>query len=288
MKRTILFILIVSGLFVATACTPTRVIVDYDPIVPENNAAPDSFPTATPEILADCFQWATATVWLDENGNGVWDDGEAPLAGIEFVLEPTVYSRTLSDENGIAEIFATTPGAGCPENQQVMAVRFDGYVPTTEKSLAYTGVDTEYLFGFQPLPASTLVETEAYTGAIFSAEKTAVFISWLGESADDFWTPTVEEVAAFEAGLPSYLQTVDIPYRDTQPILERLPAYTRQYFGLVRGDEQLIYGNFFCDTWEMDWGETAVVVMDGGDCYFQVTYDVNTGEYTSLWINGEA
>ena len=58
--------------------------------------------TATPDVLADCFQSATAVAWLDENGDGVWDDGEPPLHGIEFGLEPTVYSRTTSDENGVA------------------------------------------------------------------------------------------------------------------------------------------------------------------------------------------
>jgi hypothetical protein len=102
----------------------------------------------TPEILGDCFQTAKATAWLDENGNGVQDDGEQPLAGIEFVLEPTVYSRTKSGADGVANIFATTPG-GCLEDLQVIAVGFEGYALTTPQTVEYISAESNYLFGFQ-------------------------------------------------------------------------------------------------------------------------------------------
>jgi hypothetical protein len=34
--------------------------------------------------------------------------------------------------------------------------------------------------------------------------------------------------------------------------------------------------------------ETAVVVLDGGDCYFQVIYNADANTFVSLSINGEA
>ena len=272
------FVFILFALLIGTACSPTR---EHDaPITQEN--------TPTPQVLADCFQSATAKAWLDINGDGALDEGEPPLAGIEFVLEPTVYSRATSDANGIAAIVATTPGETCPDNQQVVAVGFEGYTLTTEQSLDYVSVDTVYAFGFQSEVDATRVETDSYTGAIFSAEKTAVFIRWLDEPAESFWTPTADDVAKFETGLSSFIEATDIDYRDTQPILDRLSEYTRQYFGIVQGESRLIFSNFFCDGMGMDWEKTAVIVEDGGDCYFQVIYNVDDSIYTSFWINGES
>jgi hypothetical protein len=269
----------------AAACTSTT--VDQIPVRETPTAMPEPTETAV-EILADCFQSATALAWLDENGDGLWDEGEPPLPGIEFVLEPTVYSRTTSDENGVANIFATTPGGTCSENQQVIAVKFAGYALTTANSLDYIDANTDYVFGFQPLPAATLIDTDSYSGAIFSADKTAEFITWLDEPADSFWTPTEEDIANFEDGLAAFLQENSSEYNDTTNILENLSEYKRQYFGLVRADEALVLANFFCGTHGEDWGETAVIVDDGGDCYFQVIFNADANTFVSLSINGES
>ncbi|MCA9919389.1 MAG: hypothetical protein KC445_15625 [Anaerolineales bacterium] len=97
----------------AAACTPPS--VEQIPVRQTPSAEPE--PTsAVPEILADCFQPTQALAWLDENGDGVQDANEPPLAGIQFVLEPSVSSRATSDENGVADIVAVTPGETCPEN----------------------------------------------------------------------------------------------------------------------------------------------------------------------------
>ncbi|HUM70367.1 MAG TPA: hypothetical protein PLK31_16155, partial [Chloroflexota bacterium] len=239
--------------------------------------------TPTAAVLADCFQSATARAWVDDNGDGVWDEGERPLPGVEFILDPSVYSRTTSDENGMAAIFATTPGDSCPQHSSVIAISFAGYTLTTPQSLDYTAPDADYVFGFRPESPATLVETEAYTGVIFDAAVAAEFIPWLVNATDGVWTPTAVEVMALEDGLAAYLQE-----GEWGQLVERLPDYTRQYAGFVRGDEQFIYANFFCRVEGTAWQETAVIVADGGDCYFQVVYNVDTGEFVSVSVNGES
>ncbi|MCP5097072.1 MAG: hypothetical protein GY943_16105, partial [Chloroflexi bacterium] len=214
--------------------------------------------TATPAVLADCFQTGTAVAWLDVNGDGVRDGDESPLAGIEFVLEPTVYSRTKSDADGIANIFATTPGGDCPDLLQVIATKFDGYELTTPGSVDYISEDAQHLFGFQPLVEtavsdSILIETDTYLGIIFTAESTSTFINWLGEPADDSWMPAEADVTGLEDNLAAFLQE-----SETGELWERLPDYKRQYFGIVQDDTHLVYGNFFCDDFGVDWRETAV------------------------------
>lgn len=115
-----------------------------------------------PIILADCFWSARAVAFIDENENGILDEGESPLGGVEFVLEPTVYSRATSGPDGIASIFATIPAAGadtsCEEIRaenllQVAAVNFEGYEMTSAQSIAYTDDEAEYHFGFVPVKA---------------------------------------------------------------------------------------------------------------------------------------
>ncbi len=285
MTKQLLGLILTILLLGAAACTPRT--ADPSPVRGTPSAEPERA-SREAEILADCFQPVTAFAWLDENGDGVQDADERPLAGIQFVLEPSVYSRATSAEDGLADILAVTPGETCPENQQIMAVKYEGYTLTTPPSLPYGSADTVYAFGFQPLPSALLVETEAYSGGIFTAVATAEFITWLDEPADDFWTPTAAEVANFEAGLEPFLLESSGGQWDTAPIIERLPEYTRQYFGLVQNDQMLLLVNFFCDAMGSDWLEMPVVVEDGGNCYLQIIFNPEANTYLSIYVNGES
>ncbi len=51
---------------------------------------------------------------------------------------------------------------------------------------------------------------------------------------------------------------------------------------------QIIYGNYFCDNMGKNWRQEFVFVFDGGDCFFQVEYDVESGTFIKLWVNGES
>lgn len=136
--------------------------------------------------------------------------------------------------------------------------------------------------------AITLVQTETYTGAIFPEAATAQNLKMFNASADGAWTPSEADIADLESGLTAFLQESSDDINDTSRILSRLPDYERQYFGLVQGDDKLIQANFFCDGEDFDWRETAVLVEDGGDCYFQVIYNTDDETYLSLRINGES
>jgi hypothetical protein len=46
--------------------------------------------------------------------------------------------------------------------------------------------------------------------------------------------------------------------------------------------------NFFCDVFGLDIETEPVVVEDGGDCYFRVTFDPERGRFSDLDVNGEA
>ena len=191
MKRLIGFSIVILLLGLAACAPPTT-----EPIPVRETPTAESEPIATAEsetegsseeIQADCFQSATAFAWLDENGNGVQDEGERPLPGIEFVLEPTAYSRTTTDENGIAAIFATSPG-GCLELPKLMVAQHDGYVLTTASVVENLDPDETYAFGFQAETAvsSSDLFVAGENGLAFSSVSpvTAVnyLFTWVGES----------------------------------------------------------------------------------------------------------
>ncbi len=109
--------------------------------------------------------------------------------------------------------------------------------------------------------------------------------SWL-VNREGFWTPSAEDILKLEEGLAAYLSQNSSYFFLQPPVWESLEDYQRQYIGLERGGIQIIYGNFFCDSLGLDWQETFVVVEDGGDCYFQVEYNVESGFFIKLIVNG--
>jgi hypothetical protein len=48
-----------------------------------------------------------------------------------------------------------------------------------------------------------------------------------------------------------------------------------------------VWGNFFCRPPRADWRHEPVLVDDGGDCFFQLEYDVDAGRFSNLLVNGE-
>jgi hypothetical protein len=99
------------------------------------------------------------------------------------------------------------------------------------------------------------------------------------------WVPTVDEILALEEQLVTYLPQQQSAFDGLQaPIVERLPTYKRQYWGVLENEKRLIVTNFFCDASRYDWHEKEVSVLDGGDCFFRLRYDVEAGAFTYVVI----
>lgn len=85
--------------------------------------------------VSDCQWTRTVQVWNDANADGVRDEGEAPLAGVQIVVDDVknqlqrVGSGT-SDANGETLLSVFIPG--CPETaMQLHAEAPVGFCPTT-------------------------------------------------------------------------------------------------------------------------------------------------------------
>jgi chorismate mutase len=134
----------------------------------------------------------------------------------------------------------------------------------------------------------TLVQGEGYEGVIVPPASAAELANaYVGGQVQERWFPTEAEVAALEQNLPSYLQTLaDASVEVSEDFVARLSEYKRQYSGFIQNGRRLILVNATC-TDDLNWRTEPVIVDDGGDCFFRVTYDPTTGAFEQFEVNGE-
>jgi hypothetical protein len=139
-----------------------------------------------------------------------------------------------------------------------------------------------------PQPASELVRTcpenvvlpvGAGQGVIVPAA--SAFVG--GYGAITYWTPATEDVLRAEAGLAKYLAGA------APALAVKYSSYLRQYTGFVVDGRKKILMNFLC--WKPEtpgWRCSQVDVLDCGDCYFRLVFDMPSGAYEALQVNGDA
>jgi len=100
-------------------------------------------------------------------------------------------------------------------------------------------------------------------------------------------TPSEDDIITLESGLGIYLQNNPDRFYEGAPVWERLDKYNRQYVGMILDGKKIIYANYFCESVET-WRKDFVFVLDGGDCFFQFKYDVDSAQFFDLQVNGVA
>lgn len=130
--------------------------------------------------------------------------------------------------------------------------------------------------GYLPL------KSQPFEAVIVPQEQASDFIySLTAERPAESWTPTEEDILELEEYIKLYLD--DLPPNTLMPLEE----YQRQYAGGVINDHRLLYGNFFCQTFDFNWHKMPLVVMDGGNCFFHVIFDLQSKDFVAFNINGE-
>jgi hypothetical protein len=127
-----------------------------------------------------------------------------------------------------------------------------------------------------------------YNGVIFPARDHVIVSAGPGDISG-YWMPTVDDVRAMESRLPGYLESLGEEPFWGERVWEKLDTYHRQYEGFFIDGRAVLHTFFFCNVWEgMDWQHERFMVDDGGACYFEVNYDLDTGEFFDLFVNGIA
>ncbi|TAH53690.1 MAG: hypothetical protein EYC68_02790 [Chloroflexota bacterium] len=106
--------------------------------------------------------------------------------------------------------------------------------------------------------------------------------------ADGAFVPDEATIAALEMRLPDFLVQHQSQFNAAQaPIVERLENYRLQYWGEIENGKRVIVVNALCRAFE-NWQTQRVLVLDGGDCFFNLKYDVDAGSFYDLAVNREA
>ena len=131
--------------------------------------------------------------------------------------------------------------------------------------------------------APILVHNSDFGGVIFPADMKAFQRGF--PKGVSYWTPSQSEVIAAEKELIPFLSRSND--ERVKEILSKLRAYKRQYVGVVIAGHKYVYFNLFCLA-PKDWTRREFVVSDGGTCFLNIRFSMETKTFSNLQINGVA
>lgn len=137
-----------------------------------------------------------------------------------------------------------------------------------------------FLMAFAHQDGPLLVETDRVKGVIVTDTKQWEFMF----EGKEFWTPTKGQALEAEEVVEKFLK--EKRPAQSPELWQKLTRYKRQYVGYVADGRKRIHVNFYCS--EEPLTSKPVLYDDGGDCFFQVDYDVEGRKVEKLSINGEA
>jgi hypothetical protein len=109
-------------------------------------------------------------------------------------------------------------------------------------------------------------------------------------SPSDFsetWKPTADEIKAMESKFSDIKRLKAEGCCLEGGKVENPEHFYMQYIGIVIKGKKSIYINAFADSEPPKyWKEKAVIVCDGGESFWGVLYDVETGNFSELAFNG--
>ena len=101
------------------------------------------------------------------------------------------------------------------------------------------------------------------------------------------WEPTLGDMNGVEAALPQ-ITALSNTDPDLDRHIENPSEYYRQYLALqINGKKKLILNAMCSVDHDANWRKHFVVVRDGGKCFWHAVYDLSTGNFSDLSVNGQ-
>ena len=122
----------------------------------------------------------------------------------------------------------------------------------------------------EPEPEVEVLESFGHTAVAFKGD-------------GDGFLPTVEQVSEAEAALSDYLAK----NRESTDMRADWMTHNRQYAGVNTNGKQSIEIAGFCVRLE-GFTEERIGVEDGGPCFWNADFEVDTGKILSIRTNGQA
>jgi hypothetical protein len=100
------------------------------------------------------------------------------------------------------------------------------------------------------------------------------------------WQPSDEVVREIETTLEDHVKKIA---KQKSRGLRPWAVYSFQLQGQEKNGKKYVYINALCNSQDASLlGRSLIVVMDGGNCFFNVKYDPVNKVFYDLFINGEA
>lgn len=139
-------------------------------------------------------------------------------------------------------------------------------------------VDVE---GIAPEPGEWPAVTVNGNPGVVAPRHMASDLARSDDTVEGYWLPGEDWLARAEDAVRREAAGIADP--EWVPMLD---GY-RQYAGIIENGERKIHINSMC-TEVRGWRSSAVMVMDGGSCYWLALYNVDTDEIEALMVNGHA
>lgn len=135
-------------------------------------------------------------------------------------------------------------------------------------------------------------------GTILSSDKGEKIMNQcsrsIPENIDKYFDLTKENIELLESNFRKVLaikSTIRYPFVGWK--VDKLENYGFQYLGIVISNRKYIYLNAFIidseddfTNWYKNWKVDPIVICDGGDGYWGALFDLETGSFSQLSING--
>lgn len=154
MKTLFLIFRVFILLIILASCTPANSPSSSTPLPTPTHVA-ESTPTF--EGISDCLWSGIGFVWIDQNGDGEYQEGEQPIPDVPVLIDDTlndytdVGGKAKTSLGGVADLSVWLPG--CPDVEFEIYIQVpDGYVLTTPARVRVDGYDDRSSFGLTYLP----------------------------------------------------------------------------------------------------------------------------------------
>lgn len=128
----------------------------------------------------------------------------------------------------------------------------------------------------------SIIKVPEFDGVIFGPDCNEIMIYDfdIRNNIDGYWFPSEEDIREAEISISSFLKT-------SQPeVFTRIDKYGRQYFGIIVKGRKRIYCNFFMNPKRFpNRYSEYILVLDGGNRYFRIEYDVDSKMCINCMIN---
>jgi hypothetical protein len=165
--------------------------------------------------------------------------------------------------------------------------RCDTFPMNFRRQIALTFASFLASFMLLPPVASRAQDSRAVLLPESAAKQLKQLCSRDAPRVDGVWTPSATVLATMESHIDK-IADLESKHGNMSVRVKDPRQNYRQYVGILIGGQRYVYINGMCEKPRGDWHEGFRAACDGGNCFWGVLYNVQSGSFSNLETNGNA